>query len=194
VDVYSIEQHRHQFAVWAAARAVQRGFAGSTTDAIETALGSCGVREDIANGMDVSDYDECHSKWCDSVMQSLNSSYGQAAKVIAIYVKATLVIPHPESALACVAHPPIDSFVLKNLMNDARVSDGLRQFCAPLRWTQMDKDLYVQLIKLLRSEICVNGTPFWHLERYFTATGELHPMRQALPAASQPLNPVPPLD
>ena len=79
---------------------------------------------------------------------------------------------HSESDLARVAHPPIDSYLLKGknrrggLANDKDLPKQLRDKCRAINWTELTEDKYYSLIKAIRRSVPVID-PFWGLERYW---------------------------
>jgi hypothetical protein len=120
---YSHFQHRHNFAVWCAARAVQRKFA--KTPVLKEALEKSGVVEFVRQYKNdqifQEDFDQLHAEWCESILQTWKllsvsgATYGRAAKLIAVYIKSMVVVNDGKSKLAEVAHPPIDRMILQNI-------------------------------------------------------------------------------
>ena len=170
--------HRHNFAVWAAARAAQRGF--TTVARLKAALEACGIveflRQPNAQHTGREEFDHLHREWCVEVVDHLtrqgisNPTYGRAAKLIAVYLKAMVVVgPLSDSSLAQVAHPPVDRILLRNLARTDDISSPHKREWARLNWTQLGEDAYCRLISQLRE--CLNdGEPMWHLEKYWTVT------------------------
>ncbi|MFH0957458.1 MAG: hypothetical protein V1897_02025 [Pseudomonadota bacterium] len=118
---YSHFQHRHNFAVWCAARAVQRGFVKSPV--LKDALEKSGVVEFIKNNegrsLSQDNFDKRHETWCESILQTWEkdkikgASYGRAAKLLAVYIKSMIVVQNDQNKLSDVAHPPIDRIILR---------------------------------------------------------------------------------
>lgn len=115
---YTFQDHLHNFAVWTAARASQRGF--TTTENIKSAIDACGIKEFVSENkeMTAEKFDKFHQKIAKSIMNYLNNksrkktSYGRAAKIIAVYLKTSIVIRDAgKSSLAKIIHPPIDSII-----------------------------------------------------------------------------------
>jgi hypothetical protein len=98
-------------------------------------------------------------------------TFGRAAKLVAVYLKATVVVGgDPETSLARVAHPPIDRILLQNLARAEELDSPHQRAWARTNWTQLSEDAYYELIVQLRA--CLKaGEPLWHLERYWTVTG-----------------------
>jgi len=108
---YDIQEHRHRFAVWAASRAVARGFTGTTN--VKRAIEASGLR-DVAfrspSRRPVEGIDELHEEWVDQILAQLEKdgvftrlrdkknllrreqSYGRAAKIVAVYLKTCLLM------------------------------------------------------------------------------------------------------
>lgn len=179
--LYGIGQHRHRFAVWAAARAAQRRWAKAKVDTLRRALEASGVVESL-DRINLSDIDEArfmalHRRWCRSVVDFLenaglsNVTFGRAAKLIAIYLKVVVVLgPGSETPFARIAHPPIDGILLKKLAASDVDSEHKREW-ATISWTQLSEEQYYELIEQLRQAL---GTqePFWRLERFWTVTND----------------------
>lgn len=177
---YNHFTHRHNFAVWAAARAAQRRFASASVTRLKAALEVCGVveflRRDDALQTNSATFDRLHRAWCERIRGHLTrdgvnlATHGRAAKLIAVYLKAMVVIgPDTESQLARVSHPPIDRILLKNLSRASEINSPHKKSWAKLSWTQLDAEAYDALIKQLR-ECLGENQPMWHLEKYWTVT------------------------
>ena len=175
---YSHFDHRHNFAVWCAARAVQRKF--TKTLCLQAALESCGVvelmkmKENELISQD--DFDKHHERWCDSIIKSWErerikgGSYGRAAKLLAIYLKSMIVVQEIHSKLAEVAHPPIDSRILKHISEDKSIQHPNSSNWIKIKWTTLNKSGYKNLINDFRDVFA--GQPFWLIEKYWTVTDD----------------------
>lgn len=164
-DNYSIKDHTHRFAVWTAARAVQRNFTTSIIikNSIEsTELSKLLIDEEIATN----NFKNFHIKTCNQLISefskhNITASYGQAAKIVAIYIKTAIVLPcKGVGLLSKLAHPPIDRILLKSLP---------KKYCIKLEnWTQLDKSKYWELIGVLEdiSKKDFNGD-FWRIETFW---------------------------
>ena len=176
---YEIDEHRHRFSVWAAARAAQRGFSG--VDTLRRALEACGIVEFLEtanlNDIDATRFDALHRQWCMSVVDFLkeagkeNVTFGRGAKLIAIYLKAVVVLgPGAETVFARIAHPPIDSILLGNLAASDVASEQKSNW-AKTKWTKLNDKEYYELIMQLRQALGPEE-PFWKLERFWTVTSD----------------------
>jgi len=178
VESYSLFAHRDRFAAWAAGRAAQRGLSGGTASRLGDALGRCGIRDVLRVQSRWPDsaaaFDKAHGQWCRAIVSDLGkdgvrTTYGRAAKVVAIYLKVMVVAgPAPDSRLACVAHPPIDEILLKALSRDEAFGREHRRLWRECRWTQLDETDYFEVVDSLRAE-GLDLPAFWMVERYWRA-------------------------
>ena len=177
---YDLHEHRHRYACWCAARAVQRGWSGVTTSLVGEAVAASGVASTLAASpkrwpttADV--YDRAHATWCDQAREFLEDqgtrdvSWGRVAKVMAIYVKTMVVIGgYDDHAMAIVAHPPVDRLLLQALARDESSPRDQRALWRRTKWTQLDQEGYDEIIDSLR--VACAGEPFWCLEAYWGGT------------------------
>ena len=177
---YDLFEHRHRFAVWAAARATQRNF--TSVERLRDALQKCGIKEFVNTAalreIDEARYRELHRDWCRAIIQDLaeggvaDPTFGRAAKLVGVYLKAMVVIgPASGSSLACVAHPPIDRILLKKIGKAAEMDSHHRRTWGKVNWTQLTEEAYYSLIDQLRGAVS-GDDPFWTLERFWTVTDE----------------------
>ena len=170
---YSHFQHRHNFAVWCAARAVQRGFVKSPF--LKNALEKSGVVEFIKNNegrsLSQDDFDKRHETWCESILQTWEkdkikgASYGRAAKLLAVYIKSMIVVQNDQNKLSDVAHPPIDRIILQNISKDENIEHPNRAGWKEINWTKLTRSEYKRLINDFRQVF--DGKPFWIIEKYW---------------------------
>lgn len=174
---YDLFEHRHRFAVWAAARAAQRGL--TSVSILRSALEATDLvrfvrlRSSLRTGPTA--YDRHHRRWCSSILRHLHragiekAAYGHAAKLVAIYLKSMVVVgPHGDSRLASVIDPPIDRILLSRLTTQNVCSDEMSKWRGT-QWTTLDKRSYYALISDLRATL-PKDEPFWKLEQYWTVT------------------------
>jgi hypothetical protein len=177
---YDLFEHRHRFAVWAAARATQRAFAKATVEVLRDALEHCGVKEFLSananTAIDADAFREHHRRWCRAIIANLTDAgisdptFGRAAKLVAVYLKTMIVLgPLGDCDLAQVAHPPIDSILLQGISKATDIASPNQRAWGKVRWTQLTEDRYYSLIDQLRTAVA-NGEPFWTLERFWTVS------------------------
>lgn len=176
---YNFNEHKHRYAVWTAARAVQRSFA-KTTDIINV-INYAELRQFSESGSSItqSEYDAKQKEWCGKIIDHFsklnkpssetgyyNCSYGRASKIIAIYLKIAIVLPSKGETENClVIHPPIDSILLKTLAIEANLKTLIN-----LKWTSFKENDYWGTVEIIRN----SNLPFnWKLEEYWN----LHPKR-----------------
>lgn len=169
---YPFSLHLHRFAIWTAARAVNRNFIN--TKCIQEAIEEINLQQELFQlstdvNLNQDTFDAFHRKAAMALIESLQiklgvngkkASYGRAAKIIAMYIKTCYILIHPNSNLSKIAHPPIDSILLKNLAGKHKALK-----VGDLRWTYLDEIAYFELIATLRKNFSLNY--FWELEEYW---------------------------
>jgi hypothetical protein len=148
---YDLKEHKHRYAIWTAARAVQRSF--TTTSNISFVINNTSLRDfaQNVNKLDQTKFDQLHMEWCQAIIKGFDNlnipaSYGRAAKIVAIYLKTSLIISSDlESNYHKFIHPPIDRILLTNLPNE----DPLKEI-RTIRWTTLDQNDYWDMVKKLR--------------------------------------------
>ena len=170
---YDIFEHRHRFSAWAAARAAQRGLTSVEilSQALDDSTIKPFVRDHFEDKITAEEFRELHRKWCKKIVRSLERNgvkdvpFGRAAKLVGVYLKSMIVVgPHSETALAKVAHPPVDRLLLQELAR--HVMGERRKTFRKTAWTELNEDDYYELIRQLRQEV-PESDPFWHLERHW---------------------------
>jgi hypothetical protein len=161
---YTLSEHRHRFAIWTAARSVQRSW--TTTLNISQVIQSTQLHEfvnDYNNLSEQSEFDEMHRNWCDQMIKefrllNVTASYGRVAKVIAVYFKTSIIIGADSSdSKIKFIHPPIDRILLRNLPTNVNEFKSIRQ----LNWTQLDQQNYWLIVETIRGKL---GMFDWRLE------------------------------
>jgi len=164
---YTFENHLHNFACWTAARAVQRNF--TTTQNIVTVIEASDlIRVEEYQIQTAQEFDTFHRRCCKQLIESfkiilpeLDVSYGRAAKIVAIYIKTSVIIKTlGEGNLAKVSHPPIDRILLANIHKDYKDLNVMNN-----PWTMLTETEYFELIAKLRT---IRIEKFWELEVYWS--------------------------
>lgn len=172
--IYTEHLHRHNFSVWAAARAAQRGF--TNVETLRYALEQCGIDNFINNPRQEVEFDALHKQWCNGICDYLNEkgvknvSYGRAAKLVNVYLKSMLVLNDLSGELAAFIHPPIDRILLKNIAKNIELEKEKKKIINTTNWTQLEEDDYFELISILKA--IVGNQPFWRIEEHWTVTNE----------------------
>ena len=167
---YTFNEHLHNYAVWAAARAVARNF--TNTANVKSAIEKTELRSllDSNEKFTIAGFDQFHRETARKIIAHLKyvdkgleekATYGRAAKIIAIYIKTAIVIRDSGmSNLARIAHPPIDRILLTNA-SKKHENLGLTMY----NWTQLLEGEYFELIEKLRT---IEFESFWEVERYWS--------------------------
>ncbi len=172
---YDHFEHRHRFAVWAAARATQRAFTSveNLRDALKSTHLPAFLRSPASLDTDAESFDTHHQEWCNAIVSFLSgrqikgATFGRAAKLVAVYLKAMVVIgAHSQSRLATVAHPPIDRVLLQSLASSPDLKNPHKSEWRTTAWTKLDEQGYYKLISELRS-VVPEPQPWWKLEQYW---------------------------
>ncbi|MBI4027331.1 MAG: hypothetical protein HY360_20265 [Verrucomicrobia bacterium] len=168
---YTIAEARHRFSLWAACRAAQAGFAQGTREQFTGALNHCKIRIFLENTANHSAtqraFDQQHHRWVSSMRRFMmrrfrrKLSYGVAAKLISIYIKSFFILGgFEQTQLAQVAHPPIDSILLKGV-DRVRATNLSSRY----KWKKLTAPKYRALITKLRA---LHGEPaFWKIEEHW---------------------------
>jgi len=164
---YTLSEHTHRFAIWTAARAVQRSW--TTTKKISNVIQSSHLHEFVnnyANISDQKDFDDLQKNWCKKMIEEFRilnevATYGRVAKIIAIYLKTSIILAAEEKdSKINFIHPPIDRILLRNLSTNVAELKPLGK----LNWTQLEKDDYWVMVNTIRNYI---GFFDWRLEKYW---------------------------
>ncbi len=167
---YNFSQHLHNYSVWTAARASQRGWKNAKTPLIKRAIDNSDliIFHTLKEINSPEKFDIFHRDTAYKIITSLSNSgieasYGRAAKIISIYLKTSIIISESGVGMfSKIIHPPIDDILLKNL-NKANKTLGLKG----IKWTKLSEKEYFEVIKKLRTLVFES---FWELEKYWTLT------------------------
>jgi hypothetical protein len=172
---YSIEQHTHLFAAWAASRAASVIGCRFSVERGRTVLEAVGFVADFSTPEQLPDpvnVDAQHKQWrncaCDfAANNGLTLTHGVAAKLINVYLKSRFVCggQHSHKNVAAM-HPPIDKLLLEKLAknNFGQASKEWKRFSAN-GWSKLTSDCYEDLIDLIRTNI--GDKPLWMIEEYW---------------------------
>lgn len=173
------EDYVHQFAMWTACRAIQRGFL--KTDVLVTIIENSKLKEKVNHLLSEEINEQSFDKWQKKMAEAIinkytlselksvviknGMTYGRAAKMIAIYIKTSYVIRNPQSELARYAHPPVDKKLLLVLRKEFK-SEFNNTTYKP--WSHFDVVTYFETINILRSiQKKESMKYFWMLEKYW---------------------------
>lgn len=164
---YTIHEHTHRFACWAAATGASASpKCRFTIEAGKKILEKAGLDARLNHPKQLPSparLDSAHLVWCKKVIKEakvnkIKFSHGIAAKLINIYLKTKFTCGgHSRHPNVAALHPPIDSILLKAYNQSVSRKKRLRT-----NWSTFDLKSYKGAIKALRSSN--NGKPFWALE------------------------------
>jgi hypothetical protein len=160
-EKYNFNQHRHNFAIWTSARAVQRNF--TTTDNIAIAIEKSGLRDFVESYKNISkeefnDFHEECAKKKNKSLQAQKCTYGIAAKIIAVYLKTALIVYNKGQNCGNI-HPPLDRILITNFIKCNKIKEYTYK-----PWTQLNHKDYWELIALIEK---YNSNIDWRLEQYW---------------------------
>ena len=165
---YTFDEHRYNFAVWTAARAIQRGLNNASSANISKLFKKLKIVDKIKPDSieNANDFDTFHKEFCKNLIVeanklSLELSYGRASKLLAIFIKTYYVLPgNGKGNISKFAHPPIDNILLEK-------SKKVHSIRPIPKWTLMGEDEYFTVINEFRK---LNLDSFWMLEKYWNVT------------------------
>ncbi len=174
---YSIIEHKHRFASWAASR----GASTSPLCRFEVEFGKMllensplyEVAKSIDNLPNSNDFTKQHRIWRESIIQITKEhqkefTHGVAAKLINLYLKSMFVCAENiNDKRIQVIHPPIDSILLEelyrqNIGNQKLIWNKARK----TKWSKFNSMDYEEVIQAV--EISTKNTQgLWTIEKYW---------------------------
>jgi hypothetical protein len=174
---YSIEEHNHRLAAWAAATAARESkLCRFSVRKGVTILENAGFRSDLAKPEQLpspSEIDEVHLEWRTKVIEAaaneqLRFSHGVGAKLINCYLKVRFVCANCQDHRNVRSlHPPIDDLLLQSLAKQN--VGGLKEEWARLRnarWSKFSSNTYQEVIDRIR-QVLRADEPLWQIERFW---------------------------
>lgn len=172
---YTIDEHKHRFAAWAASRAASVKGCRFSVKQGKKVLEAAGMRKLISdpNNLPLPEgMDATHRQWRHAVInaalaEGLNFTHGIAAKLINVYLKAGFVCGgHHGPERVQAVHPPIDSLLLdelyfKNIDGRRAVWNEARR----IRFSNFDSNQYERVIEAIRD--AVQEAALWRVEQYW---------------------------
>lgn len=181
---YSIEEHKHRFAAWAAGSAASVNGCRFKVWQAKRILEDAGLKEvanSIANLPQADNFDTQHHGWRNNIInaaQNYNDNHGNAfefthgiaAKLINIYLKSIYVCSgsHDDPRVKAI-HPPIDS-VLLDALYEQNIG-GMRiewQAARRARWSKLNSNQYENVITAIQGLFPDGDGPgLWSVEEYW---------------------------
>jgi hypothetical protein len=150
----------HNFACWAAARAIQNPrLHGTSNGKIRKALNDIDIYSHVEDSTKLLDYSNAHKVIVNELLLKLNWNecnykYGVASKIIAIYFKVSIIIPNKEPwSLMEKIYPPIDSYNISKIK-------GFEKF----KWTKLDESTFYKMITSLEKQLETEKSNFIEFE------------------------------
>lgn len=173
---YSIEEHKHRFAAWAAGRAANvngcRFTVAQGKDILEKA-GMNSIAKSLGGLPEPCDFDKEHEKWRNKVITAaeayqLNFTHGVAAKLINIYLKSIFVCGNDYNDKKIKAiHPPIDSVLLDALYKKNVFGKKIEwQAARKARWSKLTSVQYQDVINAIKSTLS-KDKGLWEIEEFW---------------------------
>lgn len=174
---YTIEEHQHRLAFWAASRGAMRVRANLDVYAGKGLLEACGFVPNFSTPAFLPPHqviDQAHQDWRDTMKRESpnhgipNFTDGIAAKLINCYLKVRFVsLPYLADIRVQSLHPPIDSMMLKKMADDnfGGHARAWRRF-SRVGWSNFNATHYQEVIDLIRSSLN-NGDPLWKAESFW---------------------------
>ena len=173
---YTIDDHKHRFAAWAASRAASVNGCRFKVEQGKTILETVGIQNLIPNPDNLplpQDFDDTHRKWRENVIlaakdENLNFTHGVAAKLINIYLKSIFVCAGKHAHVRVKAiHPPIDSLLLDRLSEEN--VGGFKKFwneSRHIRWSKFNSEQYETVIRNIKASVGDEAS-LWEIEKYW---------------------------
>ena len=173
---YSIEEHKHRFAAWAAGRAATVNGCRFKVKDGKNILELSGMKE-VAKSIDnlplPNNFDKCHKIWRERVINvakelDLEFTHGVAAKLINIYLKSVYVCgDNYEDPKVRAIHPPIDRVLLDDLYKqDIGSQKAEWQKARKARCSRLSSSEYENVITAVQRTIPDNQG-LWKIEEYW---------------------------
>ncbi len=170
---YTIEEHKHRFSAWSAARAASVKDCRFSVQQAKEILEKADLKQLLADPNKLpspQETDTKHEEWRNRVIEvagELNFTHGVAAKLINIYLKAGFVCGgHHDHPNVKALHPPIDRVLLATLI--AENFGGKKQVWQEaniIGWTRFNSEDYGKVIKNIRNSM--PNQALWEVEQYW---------------------------
>lgn len=178
---YSIQQHKHLYASWCAARAYGRGLRGGGNKTAFALIEACGLRaitgpNDIGQDVDAWLLGYMRKILAEAKRKGIASfTFGHAQKLVNIYLKTVLVCGgHHEHPLVAKLHPPLDFVLLNGLSVHLRENRQANEKAAVAfseaqdanaKWTAFSEADYVAHIDAIK--LLMGPRPLYLVEEFW---------------------------
>jgi hypothetical protein len=170
---YTIEEHKHRFASWAASRAASTKTCRFNVLQGKNILEATGLKELLVNPDLLpipTEVDAKHREWRKLAIDAAESKdltgfgHGVAAKLINVYLKSVFVCAgYQDHTNVAVLHPPIDRLLLDGLCKekDGGLADQWKR-ARKIGWSKFNSDQYESVIAAIRT--AMEGKALWEVE------------------------------
>ena len=174
-EFYTIEEHQHRLAAWAAGRAASVKGCRFKVWQAKVILETVDFNASFSSAASLpapAELDRTHREWRNALIRAagqegITATHGVAAKLINCYVKVRLVCAgcHDNERIKAM-HPPIDEVLLKRLA-ELDVGGFQKQWksLGAIRWSKFNSKQYEQVIDLVRRVL--PDQPLWKIEEHW---------------------------
>lgn len=176
-DGYTIQEHVHRFAAWAASRAASTSNGRFPVSTGQVILREAGFRRLVDAGTDglphPGNVDEQHRQWRSDVIRiaeghRLTWTHGIAAKLINCYLKAVFVTLATSGHPKVVAlHPPVDRLLLNQLARSGGDRSVVWARYRDRGWSNFGSGEYEAVIGEFRAQLGPDS-PLWRIESHWS--------------------------
>lgn len=173
---YTIEEHKHRFAAWAASRAASTSsncrFSVSKGKELLEHINLQSLLCDPDKLPSPKEFDLKHQEWRRSLVEKaiktdlIGFTHGIAAKLINIYLKSAFICVYDQNLPIIKAiHPPIDRLLLNELARNNIGNFGTRWACfRNIGWSNFTSNDYEEVIHYIKQ---VTNDSLWTIEKYW---------------------------
>jgi len=176
---YTLSEHRHRFAAWAASRAASVKGCGFKVKQGVAILELSGFDSDFdcpSKLPEPSNFDSFHKSKRDELKEKASDlllpfTDGVAAKLINCYLKAKFVCGgHSDDEKVKALHPPIDDVLLESLIysEEPHISAHAAKWrkLRKTRWSKFSSEEYQDAIDTIRESLG-HAKPLWTIEEFW---------------------------
>lgn len=172
IESYTLEEHQHRFAVWAASSAAGRRLKDHSIDKVSCWFAEADLGE-LLNARKSEDFDSQHRMLRTSIVKKLKWEHGRAAKLLNVYLKAQFSpIVLKNCKIENYLHPPLDRLLLESMKRKYKdeyfeYKENFRNAAKkstidPLSWSKFCCKQYEAAINFVRA--CVKKESLWKIE------------------------------
>lgn len=163
---FDMHEHRLRYAAWTSTRAISRGTDGGNVGNVYRTIAAAGLEKALIQTFaSNTEYDTWHPKTVQAVIKAAKKNgmvltFGQGAKLLAIYIKTLYIIPGLRKDLLKHAHPPVDRILLQHCLPRPHNRDSNW-----VSWSKFDRKRYRRSFNCIELMSLKTGEPRWKLEQ-----------------------------